>query len=137
MTTEKTLAKLAGGATVAALLLTSSVALAQTPMYDTGANGSGSAGTIVPSQTIPNTTGATDPVGGNTSVPGTTSTTGTTPGIPNTGTDTMTGNGASTPGVPNTGAGGDATTTALVLGVSALVAIGGAAYLARQKFAVR
>ncbi len=38
--------------------------------------------------------------------------------------------GTTTPGAPNTGAGGDATGTALLIGVSALVVLGGLAYLA-------
>lgn len=49
-----------------------------------------------------------------------------------TGTTGTTG----TVGVPNTGAGGDAAVNILLLGTSALIAIGGGSYLAR-KLAVR
>lgn len=55
----------------------------------------------------------------------TTTTTGTTVTTPTTG--------ATTPTAPNTGAGGDAAQNLTLLGVSALVAVGGAAYLARTK----
>ena len=54
--------------------------------------------------------------------------------MPNTA---ATGTTGTTPGVPNTGAGGDAAGNLAILGASALVAIGGAAYLARQKYAIR
>ncbi len=57
-----------------------------------------------------------------------------------TGTDTTLGSSTAgvtgtTPGVPNTGAGGDAASNLAMLGVAALVAIGGAAYLSRKQFA--
>ncbi len=51
-------------------------------------------------------------------------------------TGTSAASSSTTPGVPNTGAGGDATTNLAVLGVSALVAAGGAAYLARKRYAL-
>jgi LPXTG-motif cell wall-anchored protein len=38
-----------------------------------------------------------------------------------------------TPGTPDTGTGGDAATTLTLMGVAAVVALGGAAYLARSK----
>jgi hypothetical protein len=133
--TKETLAKVLGGATVAATLFGANVAFAQ--QYDHGTAGSSGVGTIVPSETRPTTTGATDPNG----VPASGATTGTsgtaTPGVPNTGSGSgMTDTSSATPGVPNTGA-GDATGTALALGASALVAVGAAAYLARQRFAIR
>ncbi|MDB5237904.1 MAG: hypothetical protein JWM46_174 [Candidatus Kaiserbacteria bacterium] len=40
---------------------------------------------------------------------------------------------STTPGVGNTGAGGDSAANMLLLGTSALVAIGGTAYLARKQ----
>jgi hypothetical protein len=134
--TKETLAKVLGGMTVAATLFGANVAFAQ--QYDRGTAGSSGVGTIVPSETRPTTTGATDPNG----VPAGGATTGTsgtvTPGVPNTGSSGSgsTDTSSMTPGVPNTGA-GDATGTALALGASALVAVGAAAYLARQRFAIR
>lgn len=47
-------------------------------------------------------------------------------------TDT-TGTTATTPTVPNTGTGGNAAENLAMLGASALIAVGGAAYLARGK----
>lgn len=68
----------------------------------------------------------------------TTGTTGSTGSATVTGgSSTTSGGGSTTPGVPNTGAGGDSAGNLAVLGVSALVALGGAAYLARQRYALR
>lgn len=53
------------------------------------------------------------------------------PALAQTGTTTGT-MGTTTPGVPNTGAGGDMTTTLVVLAVAALMVIVGAVYLARR-----
>lgn len=108
--TYKPLARVAGGALVAASLLAgSSVALAQ--MYDTGAPGSGSAGTIIPSAAI-TPTGSAD----------TNAAQGTSPS-----------SAAGTPGIPNTGARGDLGTTLLVLGTAALIATAGIVYAVRQR----
>ena len=65
----------------------------------------------------------------------TTTTTGaaTTGTSATTGTGATTGTSATTPTAPNTGAGGDTSENLALLGVSALVAAGGAAYLARSK----
>ena len=67
-------------------------------------------------------------------------TTGTTTGTDTTGTytgtsatDTSTGaDSSSTVGTPNTGAGGSAAANGIVLGTAALLALGGAAYLAKK-----
>jgi hypothetical protein len=58
----------------------------------------------------------------------TSTTTGTTGATTTTGTTDST-----TPGTPNTGAGGDTATNLALLGASALIAAGGAAYLARKR----
>jgi hypothetical protein len=134
--TKETLAKILGGATVAATLFGANVALAQ--QYDRGTAGSSGVGTIVPSETRPTTDGATDPNGVSAGASATGGTTAT-PGVPNTGStgDSTSGTDTSaTPGVPNTGA-GDATDTALALVASALVAAAAGAYLARQRVALR
>lgn len=44
---------------------------------------------------------------------------------------------SSVPGAPNTGTGGDGATTALLVGVAALIALGGIAYLARNTMTER
>jgi hypothetical protein len=51
---------------------------------------------------------------------------------------TATGTNATgtTPGVPNTGAGGDVATNLALLGASAVIVVGGAAYLARKKYSL-
>lgn len=54
-----------------------------------------------------------------------------------TGTSTTHGATSTTPGVPNTGAGGNAAVNFAVLGAAALVAAGGAAYLARKRHVLR
>jgi len=97
------------------VLLGSGVAFAQTPAYDRGAPHSGSAGTIVPTSNT--SVGVTGTGGASSTTRGTTS-----------GSSTL-------PGIPNTGAGGNAATTYAVLALAALVAAGGASYLARQRFA--
>lgn len=115
------LAKLASGAAITAMVLTSAgtMAFAQT----TG--GTGGTGT-----TVTGTTGA-----GSTTTTGTTGagTTGTGSSTTGSGTTSI-GGTSTTPGTPNTGAGGDATTNLALLGISALALIGGGAYLARQRF---
>lgn len=123
------LGRLAAGAAAGALLLAGTTAFAQT--YDTGAPGSGSAGSIVPTPGNLNTPGITNPggVSAGTAASGTAANSGT-PGIPNTG-----GMGSSAPGIPNTGAGGEAAQNLALAALSAAVAAGGALYLARRKFA--
>ncbi len=108
-----------GTAAVAALLI-AGTAFAQTmnqPGQPGGINQPGQPGTM-------NQPGA---IGAGTS-------TGYPPaGTPGTPTPTsMPGATAPMPGVPNTGAGGEATQNALILGLSALVAAGGALFLARR-----
>ena len=61
------------------------------------------------------------------------STTVTTPATTGTGTTGTTGTAATTPTAPNTGAGGDTAANLAILTASALVAMGGAAYLARKR----
>lgn len=56
----------------------------------------------------------------------------TSTGTTDSGVQTADSGTTSVPGAPNTGTGGDATTTALLIGVAALVALGGIAYLARN-----
>ncbi len=149
------LKKFAGGAVTAAMLLGgASVAFAQT--YDNGQTGAMNSGTIVPSSTnsvgvtgnTSNTTSGTSGTVQSTSASGTTSGTGST-GTSGTVTTGTTGSsattntsgtgttdtGPATPGIPNTGAGGDATTMLAILFASAVVGVGGALYLTRQKFA--
>ncbi|MBX4191928.1 hypothetical protein KW798_00345 [Candidatus Parcubacteria bacterium] len=112
-------AKIASGLAIASLLLTSSVALAQT---QTTPGGSG----------VNNTTGTGSNM--NTGTTNDTSTNGTS----NTSTSNTSGatsnttGSSSVPGAPNTGTGGDGATTALLVGVAALIALGGIAYLARN-----
>lgn len=113
---QKTLAKLASASVAAALLMGSSVAFAQTVDYGTGGAASGSAGTIVPTAGNNNTPGITDPNG-----VGASGATGTTPGVPNTGTS-GTGGTSTTPGVPNTGVGETAAAALAMTGAVALAA---------------
>ncbi len=110
--------KIAGSAAIATLLLGgANLAFAQSYANPDGT------GSVVPSSNSSIDTGTS----GGSSLTGSSSTTDTSG---------MTGS-SSTPGIPNTGAGGDVSTTLGVLGVSALAAIGAAAYLARQRFALR
>lgn len=78
MNTKRIKKAAVGGAVISTLLLAGGANLAFAQVYDTGAAGSMSAGSIVPSQTIPTTPGATGSMGATTN-------TSVTPGIPNTG----------------------------------------------------
>lgn len=62
---------------------------------------------------------------------GTGGTAGTGAGVDATGSGAA-DTSATTPGVPNTGAGGDGAMNLLLLGVSAAIALAGAAYLSRR-----
>lgn len=118
---SSTLGKVAGGAVATALLLGgTSIAFAQTYANPDGT------GSIIPTSATPSVQQATGT--------GSTGTTGTT-GTGSTGTTGTTGSGTTgtgtTPGIPNTGAGDPATWA--VLGISAAIAVGGAALLMRQR----
>ena len=103
--------KLASGAAITALVLLggAGIAFAQT--------------SISPSNS--NTTGYTSPSTDTTGSTGTMSATSTT------GSAGM----VTTPGIPNTGAGGNAAANIMTLVVSAIIAVGGATYLTRERSA--
>lgn len=132
---QKTAAKIATSTAITTLLLAggASVAFAQT--YS-NTNIPGSAGTVIPAGTT--TSGSAEPI---VNPSGSAVTTGAssaaTPGVPNTGTtgSVTTDTTTTTPGVPNTGAGGDVAANIVMLGIAALIAGGGVAYLVRQRYA--
>ena len=110
--------KILGGATAAALLLGgANIALAQTYANPDGT------GSI-----IPNGSGAADTGTGQS----TANTTGTTSGDT---TGSVMGASTTDPNVPNTGSGGDMAGTLAALTLSAIAALGGGAFLLRQRYA--
>lgn len=128
---QKVMQKMAGGMvlTMFVTVLGTGAVFAQSSVTSTTTNG---AGTMTPTNTvIPATTnGAVTPSDATNTVTPATTTTGSP-------TNTTTGTGASIPGVPNTGAGVDMLMNMLVLLASGGVAVGAAAYLARQQWKTR
>jgi len=112
--TSQRIGKIAGSVAVTAALVLGGAGLAFAQSYG---NTTGSSGV-----TSPSTSGSSGSAS-SASMTGSSSTTS--------------GGSTTTPGVPNTGAGGDSAGNLAVLGVSALVALGGAAYLARQRYVLR
>ena len=115
MTTYKFLARTAASSTAVALLIAGGALVAQAQTNASGTNGT---------YTTP----------GGTTMNNTSGTSGSTTG---TGSTTGSGGTSATPGAPNTGAGGDMAANLALLGTAAVAAIGGAAYLARQRNTVR
>jgi hypothetical protein len=116
MTTQR-IGKIAGSAVLGGALLLSGAGLAFAQSYGTtGSTGSSGTGASAASPTT-NTSG--------------------TAGSATTNSSSGTTGSSTTPGVPNTGAGGDAAANLAVLGASAIVVAGGAAYLASRRYALR
>jgi hypothetical protein len=117
MTTQR-IGKIAGSAVLGGALLLSGAGLAFAQSYGTtGSTGSSGTGASAASPT--------------------TNTSGTAGSATTNSSSGTTGSSSTTPGVPNTGAGGDAAANLAVLGASAIVVAGGAAYLASRRYALR